>query len=158
MANHSIDSRIKSKIDTWNSWVYHDPILLAGEIGIVSDKNKFKVGDGSSIFTALPFVDSVFKLTNKSILTSAWVSNATYASFPYRATVPLFNVGMDDDVDIIFSLTDSMSGNFCPVCDSYGTADLTSPYDGGVYIYAAAIPASTITIPKIIIHKADPIP
>jgi len=39
--------RIKLRRDTASNWVLNNPVLLAGEIGIESDTNKFKIGNGS---------------------------------------------------------------------------------------------------------------
>jgi len=39
--------RILLRRDTASNWVLNNPILLSGEIGIESDTNKFKIGNGS---------------------------------------------------------------------------------------------------------------
>lgn len=82
--------------------------------------------------------------TNKSIATSAWSSNSTYTDFPYRAAVACTGVTATMFAEVVLPPADATSGNFAPVCDTY---------NGGVYIYAKAVPDAAITIPTIIIWR-----
>lgn len=81
---------------------------------------------------------------NKTIATSAWASDATYADYPYRASFTLPTITALSFAEIVFSPADATSGNFAPVCDTYA---------GGVYIYAKTVPDATITIPTIIVWR-----
>ena len=81
---------------------------------------------------------------NKTIATSAWASDTTYADYPYRASVALPPITAVSFVEIVFSPTDATSGNFAPVCDTYA---------GGVYLYAKAVPDAAITIPTIVVWR-----
>ena len=81
---------------------------------------------------------------NQTIATSAWASDATYADYPYRASVALPPITALSFVEIVFSPADATSGNFAPVCDTYA---------GGVYLYAKAVPDAAITIPTIIVWR-----
>ena len=81
---------------------------------------------------------------NKTIATSAWASDTTYADYPYRASVALPPITAVSFVEIVFSPADATSGNFAPVCDTYA---------GGVYLYAKAVPDAAITIPTIIVWR-----
>ena len=81
---------------------------------------------------------------NKTIATSAWASDTTYADYPYRASVALPPITALSFVEIVFSPADATSGNFAPVCDTYA---------GGVYLYAKAVPDAMITIPTIIVWR-----
>lgn len=72
---------------------------------------------------------------------SAWAENSTYEDYPYRAAVTLSGVTAAMIPEVVFGL-DAMSDNsFAPVAECY---------NGGVYIYAANVPESAITIPTII--------
>ena len=47
---------MKQRRDTFANWAAENPVLLDGELGIVSDDpNLYKVGDGSTAWNALPF-------------------------------------------------------------------------------------------------------
>lgn len=56
---NNVSTRIAQRIDTLANWESADPILLSGELAIVSTEVQtlFKVGNGTSSFTQLPFVD-----------------------------------------------------------------------------------------------------
>lgn len=56
MANNTLKVRHKQRYDTEANWKSKDPILLAGEMAISSDKNgRFKVGDGKNKWSALTY-------------------------------------------------------------------------------------------------------
>lgn len=55
MAEKTINTRQKQKYDTSSNWTANNPTLLAGEIGIESDTNKFKVGNGTSTWNELDY-------------------------------------------------------------------------------------------------------
>ena len=82
--------------------------------------------------------------TNVSVATTAWASDSTYTDFPFRASIPITGCTASHKPDVTFKLTDAMSGNYAPVCESYA---------GGIYIYAATKPTATLTIPTILLLK-----
>jgi hypothetical protein len=82
------------------------------------------------------------QFTNISV--SSFSSNATYADFPYRASVALEGVTEDMVPEVVFGVADAMSGIFAPVAESY---------DGGVYIYSSEVPTAAINIPVIILWR-----
>lgn len=47
--------RIQNRIDTSANWTTNNPTLLLGELGIETDTNKFKFGDGSTEWSSLPY-------------------------------------------------------------------------------------------------------
>lgn len=56
MAKKIIKAQMKQRRDTKANWAAQNPVLLAGELGIVSDDpNLYKVGDGTTAWNALPF-------------------------------------------------------------------------------------------------------
>ncbi len=55
MAKKIINAQMKQRRDTKANWAANNPVLLAGELGIVSDDNNFKIGDGVTPWNALPF-------------------------------------------------------------------------------------------------------
>ena len=79
--------------------------------------------------------------TNTSVPAASFVSDSTYTDFPYRAAVALTGVSSSMIPEIVFGVSDAMSGNFAPVAEAY---------DGGIYLYAAAVPDAAITIPTIL--------
>lgn len=79
--------------------------------------------------------------TNVSVSASAFVSDSTYEDYGYRASVALSGVTSSMIPEVVFSLADVSGGNFAPVAETY---------NGGIYLYAADVPESQITIPTII--------
>lgn len=69
---------------------------------------------------------------------------ATYTDFPYRAPVALSGVNSSMIPEVIFDVTDAVSGNFAPVARSY---------DGGIYLYAAEPPSAAVMIPTIMARR-----
>lgn len=56
MAKKTIKAQMKQRRDTKANWEATNPVLLAGELGIVSDDpNLYKVGDGATAWNSLPF-------------------------------------------------------------------------------------------------------
>lgn len=56
MAKKIIKAQMKQRTDTKANWASSNPVLLKGELGIVSDDpNLYKVGDGVTAWNALPF-------------------------------------------------------------------------------------------------------
>ena len=52
-------TKIQIRRDTSSNWTSFNPILGAGEIGFETNTGKFKIGDGSSVWSALDyFLDS----------------------------------------------------------------------------------------------------
>lgn len=70
----TLNVRFQQKIDTAENWANSSIVLLAGEIAIESDTNKFKFGNGKDVFKDLPYAgidqaqldaieDNYFRLT-----------------------------------------------------------------------------------------------
>ena len=81
------------------------------------------------------------KFTSTSVPTSSFVSDTTYADYPYRAAITLSGVTSSMIPEVTFSVADLVGTEFAPVAECY---------NGGVYIYAADQPPATVIIPTII--------
>nr|DAG79911.1 MAG TPA: hypothetical protein [Caudoviricetes sp.] len=82
--------------------------------------------------------------TNTVVEAASFAADETYGDFPYRAAVPLTGAAEAMTPEVVFGVTDAMSGTFAPVAESYA---------GGVYIYATEIPSAAITIPTILLWR-----
>lgn len=51
-------TRIQIRRDTEADWITYDPVLEQGEMGYITDTGGLKIGDGSTVFTALPLFSS----------------------------------------------------------------------------------------------------
>lgn len=64
MSEKTLKTRVKQRRDTVANWTKNNPVLLKGEIAIVEDTDgaiRFKVGDGSKVFSALAYTDEKLK-------------------------------------------------------------------------------------------------
>ena len=55
MQEQILTVRIRQKYDTAENWSKNNPILLAGEIGIESNTNRIKIGNGTSHWDDLTY-------------------------------------------------------------------------------------------------------
>lgn len=78
---------------------------------------------------------------NTVVAVSAWAEDSTYEDYSCRAAVALSGVTAAMIPDVVFGLAAMADNSFAPVAECY---------NGGVYIYAADVPESAITIPTII--------
>lgn len=82
--------------------------------------------------------------TDVSVSPAVFISENTYVDFPYRGTIKLSGVTADMTPEIVFGVNEAVSGVFAPVVEAY---------NGGVYIYASAMPNATFTVPTIVCWK-----
>ena len=82
--------------------------------------------------------------TGKTVATSAWAADSTYADYPYRAAVACAGVTAESFADVVLGPEDAAGGNFAAVCMAYA---------GGVYLYAKAVPDAALTIPTIVVWR-----
>lgn len=78
MAKTIIRAHMKQRRDTTDNWRVQNPILLDGEIGIVTDQpDRYKVGDGVTEWNALPlrgFDGNIVQMTggSRTAVMSQW--------------------------------------------------------------------------------------
>lgn len=78
-----------------------------------------------------------------NLTASVWTTDTTYEEFPFRCGIAIQGVTSDDYAEVVFSLAQSVSGEYAPICETYS---------GGIYIYSEN--NTTITIPTIFIRRA----
>lgn len=75
MADTQLKTRILLRNDTATAWTTANPVLMKGEIGIEIDTNKFKIGDGTTAWSALSYVGTQVEVTGEGeVITGASVS------------------------------------------------------------------------------------
>lgn len=94
--------------------------------------------------TAVELKKLVFN--NVSVAKTAFVADSTYTDFPYRASIALTGVIQSMIPEVVFSVTDAMSGILAPVAETY---------NGGIYIYASDVPENAVSIPTILCWKGN---
>jgi len=75
-------ARVRPRGDTAANWTAANPILASRELGIETDTRRFKVGDGTSSWTALPYYsDGVSVRGQASRMTSGTIAIATAGTY-----------------------------------------------------------------------------
>lgn len=100
MATKQFNSRIQWKKDTSANWTVNNPVLLNGEIAIVvtnAGETRFKVGDGTSSFIALPFQDE-FIQDSITEVDDALLAHETDTGNPHAVTKSQVGLGNVDNV------------------------------------------------------------
>ena len=112
--------------------------------GNLTDSGK-KPGDFANASHAHAGYAEVKIFSGVSVAASAWVSDSTYAAYPYAASIACPGVTASHVPEVVFGATEAASGNFAPVALSGS---------GTVKIYAATKPTATITVQSITCIKA----
>ena len=79
----NVQTRIQLRHDTATNWTTVNPILLEGEVGIETDTLKQKVGDGTTAWTSLSYIDggeiyvAQYGITTYSEITTALANYKT---------------------------------------------------------------------------------
>lgn len=112
--------------------------------GNLTDSGK-KPGDFANASHAHAGYAEVKIFSGVSVAASAWVSDGTYAAYPYAASIACPGVTASHVPEVVFGATEAASGNFAPVALSG---------NGTVKIYAATKPTAAITVQSITCIKA----
>ena len=112
--------------------------------GNLTDSGK-KPGDFANASHAHAGYAEVKIISGVSVAASAWVSDSTYAAYPYAASIACPGVTASHVPEVVFGATEAASGNFAPVALSGS---------GTVKIYAATKPTAAITVQSITCIKA----
>ena len=112
--------------------------------GNLTDSGK-KPGDFANASHAHAGYAEVKIFSGVSVAASAWVSDSTYAAYPYAASIACPGVTASHVPEVVFGATEAASGNLAPVALSGS---------GTVKIYAATKPTAAITVQSITCIKA----
>lgn len=112
--------------------------------GNLTDSGK-KPGDFANASHAHAGYAEVKIFSGVSVAASAWVSDSTYAAYPYAASIACPGVTASHVPEVVFGATEAASGDFAPVALSGS---------GTVKIYAATKPTAAITVQSITCIKA----
>ncbi len=88
---------IKTRRDTAANWTSTDPTMADGEIGFESDTNRFKIGDGSTVWTSLAYVHPSSTMCQLSVqgVTHTYTENRTVPFTEVVDTDGYFDPGND---------------------------------------------------------------
>jgi hypothetical protein len=138
-------TKIQLRRDVEAQWIANNPTLSSGEVGIATDKNKFKVGNGSDAWSSLEYLDSreAEKLqVERVIQLSGDVSGSV--TFDGSASVNIsteiqpdsVSLGTDTTGDYVSSI--SASGDGVSVTGSGESASVTIENTGVTSLYGTS--------------------
>ena len=78
--------QIQLRNDTSSNWTSANPVLLSGEIGIETNTNKYKIGNGSTAWNSLSYIVALPDQADKS--GKYLTTNGTSASWATIVTDP----------------------------------------------------------------------
>lgn len=136
-------TKIQIRRDTLSNWTVNNPVLSSGELAFVTDNNRIKVGNGSSAFTALSYleadayIDSVILGTDT---TGNYVTQVSASGSGISVT------GSGESASVVVSNTGvtSLSGTSSQISVSSSTGDPTISFP------------SAVTFPGTVTLNADP--
>ena len=91
--------RIQVRRDSAADWTSEDPTMTEGEIGYETDTNKFKIGDGSTVWSSLNYFVDETAIPAITTYTTGWVENA------------LGGVGVGDWTGVELAITHNLATN-----------------------------------------------
>lgn len=148
MADKTINTRQKQKYDTSTNWINNNPVLLAGEIGIESDTNKMKVGNGTSTWNNLEYAGSpdikLYTTTGQNT-DGAMTQKAVSDALSQAVTVTLTESQNFNDIVISneqFELLLSNPENYLIIETSNGSLTISLKYRRSQYVSVSVEGAS----------------
>lgn len=99
MAEKTINARIQCKIDTAENWKTNNPVLLVGELGVESDTKLIKVGDGTTSWTLLPYLQYL-PLSGGAMTGALKIAKGTGNGIQNYDSTPLLYIDNYDDLYI----------------------------------------------------------
>ena len=152
---------IQNRRDTASNWTSVNPILASGEIGVETNTNKFKIGNGTSIWTDLAYqggsASTLDSLTDVSITgaangdilvydstTSLWKNStiSSSSSIAYKHTQNVgantwtinHNLGYNPNVNTADASNDGIEGTIKHTNINTLTVTFSSPTTGFAYL------------------------
>ena len=95
--------------------------------------------------------DKPLRFTDISVPVIRFTADTTYPDYPYAGAVFLASAEIDTTMipDVVFGLSDAVSGNFAPVAESYVNGQAR-----GVRIFAKTQPTAAVTIKTLTLWRA----
>jgi hypothetical protein len=133
--------RIQVRRGTASQWTSVNPILAAGEMGVESDSNLFKFGNGSSTWTALAYANNsdvaIGEISQDAINTA--LTMGTGLTKTYNDGANSITITVDSDVIALKSYVDSnitglsntISSDFIPMSDRGAAGGVASLDNSG---------------------------
>ena len=156
--------RILLRRDTASNWVLNNPILLSGELGIESDTNKFKIGNGSrwNSITSYAFkpgeANGIATLDSAGKIPTSQLPNQTSVSGEVAAAIAaLTTTSLAEGTNKYFTDARSIAANASAISAVAATAAADATSKANAAQTAATLAAATDATSKANAAKAEAI-
>ena len=105
--------KIQLRHDTSTNWTTYNPVLLEGEVGVETDTNKMKIGDGSTAWNSLPY----------------YVPNQRNIGEIIQSTIPLADAGLHLLDGTLISGSGSYSAFVDYIADLYNSGNYSDIFE-----------------------------
>ncbi|MDP3387712.1 MAG: hypothetical protein Q8S24_10785 [Eubacteriales bacterium] len=141
MALKTVSTIHKQRINTAANWAAVNPVLETGQIGIENDTRRFKVGDGSTAWNALPYaIDDFFYGQNTvTTLASLPVSKRLVIASVTTATTLSLASALQVGFDLHIKLYNTSGGSITQPLPT--SAPFESKKGDGANISSISVPA-----------------
>jgi len=147
--------RIKLRRSTASQWTAANPVLFAGEVGVETDTNSFKIGDGTTAWTSLYYFRnannvSINDFSDVTITSasagqglvyngSAWVNKATTFTFTQASASATWTIAHNlgfrpGGVAIVDSNEEVVFGDIVHSSDNQLVINFSSAFAGKAYL------------------------
>ena len=151
-------ARIQLKRATAAAWAAANTVLYSGEIGLETDTNKFKIGNGSTAFNSLAYFNGNLSGSSLNDLADVTITSATDGDFLRWNGTAWINDAVNLSTDTIGSYVASLvAGTGVTLTNNSGegatptVAVTANTYDA----YGAASTAATNAATALTNHEAD---
>lgn len=98
---------IQIRRDSQANWVLNDPVLASGEIAFSSDQDKLKIGDGTSLWSALTYINALPSEITAEI--NAAISNVVGGAPELLDTLNELAAAINDDASFNTTINSAIS-------------------------------------------------
>ncbi len=144
MSNQTLSTKIFLRNDTESNWSSQNPVLGKGEIGIAIDKQYFKIGDGTNMWSAIKDLYPITKIDTELNIKNS--SNAVFGQIALSSDTGILAYGKGNGTfEIIAKNADlqALSGRVDIIASSGGEPNQNAY--SNVKVGSVNIPATTTT-------------
>ena len=108
MASNMLKTKIQLRHDTAANWEAQNPVLLAGEVGVIigaaGEKARFKIGDGVTAWNDLEFSDGSLTVQSSNVIIDRdFIATAPIGVYTIPSTGSVTIPGKDKTFDAFFA-------------------------------------------------------
>jgi len=146
------NTAIQLRNDTNANWTSDNPTLAHGEMGLETDTNRIKFGDGSTAWTELPyFIGNPYrKLLKVYPLAAQSVSSNTPTLLAYNTVVTDVYSVYDNTVGNYKWTAPSAGVYYVQALNGYSTGNIAGSVYMYIYVNGSAVTSNILNVPSIV--------